>query len=150
MRQWQKKVLLLMLLCVVPACGKKRSLSSRATHKKKGIASALSRDQITIQEAKFSDIPSPLNAVPLTPYYQAKEGNALFAYSSVLSRDELMTFYAHEMERLGWRMAFTFSGYESMLQFEKPDRVCIVSIRPQRRPSHTEWVIATGPAIEAS
>ncbi len=150
MRQWQKKIFLWMLLCVVPACEKKKSLSSRATHKKKSMAPAFSRDQITIQEAKFSDIPSPLNAVPLTPYYQAEEGNALFAYSSVLSVDELMRFYAHEMERLGWRMAFAFSGYESMLQFEKPGRVCIVSIRPQRQPSHTEWVIATGPAIEAT
>ena len=114
------------------------------------MAPALSRDQITIQEAKFSDIPSPLNAVPLAPYYQAEQGGALFAYSTSLSADELTTFYAHEMERLGWRMAFTFSGYESMLQFEKPDRVCIVSIRPQHQPSRTEWVIATGSALESS
>jgi len=85
------------------------------------------------QEAKFSDIPIPLETMPLNDYFshQNTATDPITAgYKTTMLLDEVTTFYLQQMERTGWRKVASVTGIESLLIFEKPDRVCAVSIRP--------------------
>lgn len=149
MKQWSF-FLMILLVC---SCGgklpkKEKKAIHRRTSKPRNKPSVL--DPIKIQEAKFSDIPSPLTAVPLTDYYHVDSGSALFAYrDKKMSANELSTFYLTEMERLGWCNRLMVEGRESMLYFEKPDRICIVSIRSFGMKC-VDWVISTGTITQES
>lgn len=91
-------------------------------------------DLIKQQEAKLIDIPIPLNACPV-PYYFADVSNRgqelSLAYESTMSSDDLVLFYTQEMERLGWKKAASIHTVETLLYFEKPDRFCVISLRPE-------------------
>ncbi len=137
----------LALLLLLSSCGvsseKKRGKSQVVGRSKKNQKQAL--EDIKIQEAKQADIPIPLSATSLSRQYHVDADRVMLGYRDyTLSPQKLVTFYEHEMERLGWCSIFAVSGYESMLQFAKPDRLCIVSIRPQNGRKSVEWVISTG------
>ncbi len=91
-------------------------------------------DLIRQQEAKLTDIPPPLQARPLTAYCLPAENkepdSVTLGYQSTMSVDEIKTFYVQEMERLGWQQMGLFTGRELLLSFEKPERLCTISIRP--------------------
>lgn len=106
---------------------------------------------IIIQEAKQADIPIPLSAKPLSHYYYVDADRVMLGYrDSILSTADLISYYEQEMERLGWRSIFAVKGIEAVLQFEKPGRLCIVSIRPQGGGRFVEWVISAGFLLESS
>jgi len=58
--------------------------------------------------------------------------------------DEAASFYAAEMERLGWQLVSSFCGAESLLNFDKPNRFCSVSMRSIAKQSNINIVIFTG------
>ncbi len=135
------------LLLLLSSCGvahqKKGGQSQVAGRSKKNQKHVL--EDIKIQEAKQADIPIPMSATSLSRQYYADADRVMLGYRDyTLSPQDLVTFYEQEMERLGWRSIFAVSGYESMLQFAKPDRLCIVSIRPQSGGKSVEWVISAG------
>jgi len=101
------------------------------------------------QEAKLIDIPIPLYDERLS--MEASDSNrqdtAILGYRSSLAVAAIIDFYVHEMERLGWRQLALFQGTESLVQFESPERLCSISIRPsdiQLRQAHTDVVIFVG------
>ncbi len=99
-------------------------------------------DILRQQEAKLSDIPLPGFSQPIPEYYSGDDGLVL-GYRTTLSADDLCSFYQTEMEREGWlASAKQFCGQISSLSFEKPDRVCRVSIVSQQK--QTEIIIFTG------
>ncbi len=137
----------LFLVLLLSSCGvisKKKCGQSQTTDRSKKNQNRTLED-IKIQEAKQADIPIPMSAISLSRQYHVDADQVMLGYRDyTLSPQAIITFYEHEMERLGWRFVFAVSGYESMLQFEKPDRLCIVSIRPHSASRYVEWVIATG------
>ena len=84
-------------------------------------------------EAKLIDIPIPLSAKPLLDYYTAGSDLPidLLGYNVSMELEDVLKFYEHEMERLGWQRLAFCTGFETLLTFSKPDRLCSISIRPQ-------------------
>ncbi len=78
-------------------------------------------------------------------YFYSNGDNYMLAYKdNRLSTQQIADFYEAEMERLGWRSVFAIKGYESVYQFEKPSRICILSIRTPALSHKSEWVISSG------
>lgn len=120
----------------------KSKQTRRHIAKKLQVATDSEIDIIRQQEAKLADIPLPGFSKPIPEYCSCDEGVVL-GYRTTLSGDELCSFYKTEMEREGWlSSAKQFCGAIASLSFEKPDRVCRVSILSQRK--KTELVIFTG------
>ena len=116
----QYNVLCLFFLCV---------LMNGCTRKAIKRSDALFINQ---QEAKLVDIPIPLydEWLSVASNDSNTEDNAMLGYRSSLSVAVIINFYVHEMERLGWKQLKLFQGTESLVQFESPDRLCSISIRP--------------------
>lgn len=137
--------LLLLSSC---ASGRKQSAQNTPTpllQKDSKKARRASLAAIKIQEAKQADIPIPLSAKPLSHHYYVDADRVMLGYrDTTLSSEDLISYYEQEMERLGWRSIFAVMGTEAVLQFEKPGRLCIVSIRPQSGGRSVEWVVSAG------
>lgn len=95
-----------------------------------------------LDEAKRADIPFPIPSVPIPQRNWADGDTVVLGCRTSLSADEVTLFYCREMERLGWLCIKRFSGYEELLSFEKPSRICIVSIRSIR--DKTDIMVFTG------
>jgi hypothetical protein len=81
------------------------------------------------QEAKWPDIPTSFDIVPVI--HGACESSVTLAlpYQSYLSRESLKEFYRVEMERCGWNQQICFHGYETVMVFAKPKKTAIIIVR---------------------
>lgn len=84
------------------------------------------------QEARLYDFPILLNAKPIFKNQCDEEHGTYFSYTVPVDRNDAVTFYEQEMERLGWRLFSRFDHDEILLNFEKPTKVCSISLRPQK------------------
>jgi hypothetical protein len=84
-------------------------------------------------EAKYNDIPVPLGSEPLYGFFKSssEEKGIVFGYTNKTDATELYGYFKAEFLRLGWSFMGGIQDIESMLTFEKPDRVCSVSLRPR-------------------
>jgi hypothetical protein len=77
-------------------------------------------------EARWSDIPFLIDFIATdqseTDTYISVTG------ASSLSIDDIVEFYKHEMERLGWHMSASFSKDWVKLIFEKPSKICLIEV----------------------
>jgi len=76
-------------------------------------------------EARLSDIALPLDGKPIKKFL----GPQTFVYSIKKDVKELRSFYEQEMERFGWNLIALDNHHETLLIFDKPHRICTVSIR---------------------
>ncbi len=135
--QLKKSKIGVFLLCIIiSGCTKKSTNRSNAF-------------AVNQQEAKLIDIPIPLydERLSMGASDSTKQNNTILGYRSSLAVTAIIDFYVHEMERLGWRQLALFQGTESLVQFESPERLCSISIRPsdiQLRQAHTDVVIFVG------
>lgn len=84
-------------------------------------------------EAKFGDIPIPLGSEPICDFFTHMPTDSMsimFGYTNVTEASSLYNFFKTECLRLGWRLMGGIQSIESMLTFEKPDRICTISLRP--------------------
>ncbi len=86
------------------------------------------------EQARLFDVPIPIMAEPDFAYTWSddQEGNRVLGY--IVTADttqELVEFYQANMERLGWRERAIIAGHEVLVTFEKPEKVCCVSVRPE-------------------
>lgn len=104
-------------MVVLSACTKKTEKNNQITSWKQ-------------YQARLYDIPIAINAMPLHNYCSCSDSSSAMqlGYSSLLSKDKLIEFYRHEMERAGWLEYAIIDGFQSVLLFEKPRRVCSVAI----------------------
>lgn len=90
-------------------------------------------DFVRQQEARLTDVPIPLNAKPVPKRFWIDEGESagvMLTYVVSTSPQEIVSFYSQEMERFGWDQTACFNAHEHLLIFEKPGRVCSISLRP--------------------
>ena len=90
------------------------------------------RDVARQKEAKLSDIPIPINADPIPDFFTDSDplkNQIVLGYRSNMSINDVSSFYIQEMERLGWRKLVAFNGFETLLNFKKPNKFCSISIR---------------------
>lgn len=86
------------------------------------------------QEARLTDVPIPLNAKPIPQYLwidDKESAGVMLAYIIPASaRNTIVSFYSQEMERFGWEQIAFFNAPEQLLIFQKPGRICSISLRP--------------------
>lgn len=113
----------LLALCVLSSCGGPKNYSlARKSH-----------DDWVAQEAKLFDVPVLIDARPekLTQLEEAEEV-ASVSYTAHISLTEAIDFYEQEMERYGWNLWHSLISQEALLVFEKPSKICTVSLRPYK------------------
>lgn len=116
----------LVFLIILPSCYRdKAHQSAKSAHYK-------TKKKVVEQEAQLIDVPVPIGSQLVNS--DAQEGlfslTTLLTYKLSLAPDRVAAFYQQEMERLGWQYGARFSGAEWLLYFEKPDRFCVISLRP--------------------
>lgn len=108
-------------LCILTGCGSKSFKKEQ-------------RQAWQQEQARLYDIPVPIMAEPDYGYTWSddKNGSRVMGYLVTAdSAQELVTFYQAHMERLGWRERMIINGREVLIEFEKPEKVCCVSVRPE-------------------
>lgn len=93
-----------------------------------------SEDLVRLFEAKLSDIPIPIGSRPIKQYFEAASFEApsfVLGYVSEQTIQEIALFYEAHMEQFGWVQTATFGGVEQLLMFDKPDQLCVISLRLQ-------------------
>lgn len=86
-------------------------------------------------EARLYDVPVLLNAqlVQNINNTASVDESSIISYESEVSFDAIALYYQEEMERLGWWQTAAFKGSEILLNFEKPNKYCSISIRPFKK-----------------
>ena len=84
-------------------------------------------------EARLFDIPVPVCAESLLQEQDYNPKNFVLVYKVDSSVDELVGFYEKQMERLGWKKLAKSNQQEANLLFEKPSKICLVSIRSNKK-----------------
>jgi hypothetical protein len=85
-----------------------------------------------IYQTKLADVPFPLGSTPVEQFDGCvpTDQGMIVAFVSPLALPEVATYFAAEMEREGWRTVAHLDGPEAVLMFEKPRRLCSISLRP--------------------
>lgn len=96
------------------------------------------------QEARFFDIPIMMHAKPDYSYQNNGNDFSLIAYTVNASYSQVQVYYRAHMEKSGWRHVMTVTEYEATLIFEKPQKMCVVSLRPTPKINETKVVITHG------
>lgn len=110
------RYILLIFLCVLSGCAGRRS--------------GRSRDYFREQEARFVDVPIPLDAKPL-PVTDISSGyTTLMRFKTAESYEELQDFYVQEMERYGWDITAAAHPEQTLYNCYKPTRWCSIIILP--------------------
>jgi len=101
------------------------------------------KELIHLQEAKLVDVPIPLNSKPIIDFFMpdTTKHEIALGYISGMFLEDATQFYIQEMERLGWQNLAYFSNCESLLNFVKPGKICVVSIRPSDHQDHVKIFI---------
>jgi hypothetical protein len=81
-------------------------------------------------EAKLFDIPTMIGSLTFEPNNQPLvPGESMIASLCTYDRDVIADFYLKEMVRLGWLPISTIHGFEWVLLFQKPQKLCIINLR---------------------
>ena len=147
MREYIGNVLsILVIILVMPGCFSKQHKISKAVLPQKQAAFSFDGLETNIDiaagmadqsnpnleiEAKLHDIPSMVGSVPVDfeSGAQLAEGQIMLAFVCHYDQEMVANFYTFEMENLGWRRVTSIKGFESTLVFQKPKKICIISIR---------------------
>lgn len=81
-------------------------------------------------EARHYDIPILLNAQSDLARSEQQGSNTILTFIVDADLSSTINFYRQEMERQGWRELFCVEGFETLLNFEKPQKFASISIRP--------------------
>lgn len=103
--------------------------------------------QLSVEQykQKLLDIPLPVDAraVAQCTDYMTTNELSLSRHTS-LSQQELLDFYTSMLEQSGWRLIGVIKGSsESLMTWEKPRKLCIVSLRPVRTKNMSKRVQQT-------
>jgi hypothetical protein len=108
------------IACMLAGCGNK-SLKQEQRH-------AWQQEQ-----ARLYDIPVPIMAEPDFAYtWSDDNGSRVLGFLVTAdTTQELVDFYRANMVRHGWRERVMINGREVLIEFEKPEKLCCISVRPE-------------------
>lgn len=143
-------VTILCLLLFVSSCSKnvrkQKELDQQLSPVKEHLETATMVLEQDLLEAKLIDIPLPFGLEPIECFtcIDNKNNKVIIGYYAKFdSQQELKMFYKKEMECLGWQERNCFEGKELLLIFDRPGKMCIVSIRPEKN-EKVELVLFVG------
>lgn len=95
-------------------------------------------------EARLCDIFFPIDVQPVR-ISCSDERKVIVNYKSSFSANNIISLYRTEMEYLGWEEAAIFEGAVSCLVFQKPSKMCIVTIATENKfPNFQEILLFIG------
>jgi len=99
---------------------------------------------LSVYQAKLFDIPLPMQAI-FKPDEIGDSADGLFMYYSIfLDQSALANFYEREMDRFGWQQLIeNNSKKELLLVFNKPNKICVISIRVPEDTRSALFVVVT-------
>ena len=116
--------IILVCLGMLPACYKRAQ---------KQLTQHYDEQPALRNEAHLTDVPLPVQVTPRVLSGSTTQATGL-TFVSNFQLDDLIKFYQFEMERLGWKEVHAFSvPPEVLLIFEKPEKFCTLSVRPDNR-----------------
>ena len=127
------KVVLVSVILILSGCTKKvvqsaNLRSEKLTYKKKNFDAL----DIERQEAALLDIAIPTYQQRLPIFCEDQyTGQVVLGYQSDATPEDHSRFFHEQMERYGWNLKREFKGSELFLEFEKPTRSCVYSLRPR-------------------
>lgn len=81
-------------------------------------------------EAKLFDIPTMIGSLTFEPNNQDLViGQSMIASLCTYDKAAIKDFYIKEMTRLGWLSVCSIHGFEWVLLFKKPKKLCIINLR---------------------
>lgn len=141
MREYVIHILVGLLIGLLPGCSRQPkkyqaadpqsaafSLHEAKTH----IDSAASQEPvpgpISEIEAQLLDIPSMIGSMLIESRIQ-EDNQITLAWACPYELKPITSFYLQEMERSGWQKIAAVDGTESTLLFQKPKKICCISVR---------------------
>lgn len=152
MREYIGNVLCILAIALIPGCFSKQNKVSKAAVPQKQAAFSFDSLETNIDiaagmadqnsydpeiEAKLHDIPTMVGSVPVEfektihpePVEGLNEGQIMLAFVCQYDQEMVANFYNFEMENAGWKRLACIRGFENTLVFQKPKKLCIISIR---------------------
>jgi len=137
---------MLAIICMIPGCAKQSEEKNKAVlpHKQAAFSfdsletnidiaahTADYNDYNSETEATLHDIPTMIGSVPveLPADMAVPEGQMMVVFASSYDQEMITNFYNAEMECQGWQRIACVKGFESTLVFQRPKKVCIISVR---------------------
>jgi len=147
MREYMRTALsMLAIIAMIPGCAKQSEEKNKAVLPQKQAAFSFDSLETNIDleaasahyseynpeiEAKLHDVPTMVGSIPVEiPANSAVlEGQMVVALASHYDQEMITNFYNFEMERQGWQRISCIKGFESTLVFQRPKKICIISVR---------------------
>jgi hypothetical protein len=109
------------------------SLSNLVNTLPSSIHNQLSKEDALKQcQILFEDVAIPIIAVPVD-YHCEQSGSVHMVYHLQMELSELLLFLKNQMEQFGWQQTIALESTECLLSFVKPNRFCVISIRPLKK-----------------
>lgn len=104
--------------------------------------------QIHEYQARFTDMPFPFDANVQNKNLVTDYGDKVqffIVFSTKMSLSDLQSLYHQEMEQLGWqeRTLFEHDPQQFILVFEKPTKLCVITLQPHARTCTVKYHITT-------
>jgi hypothetical protein len=136
-------LVILLIIALIPGCFPKQKTSSKAALPQKQAAFSFDGLETNIDiaasmadkpnpelEAKLHDIPTMVGSHLLVfENQQLPENQMVLAWASQFDQEMVTNFYNFEMENAGWKRVANIKGFENTLVFQKPKKICIISLR---------------------
>ena len=143
LREYVNKAIILSIILLLPACKQEKSQKKAAYNQAAfftdslqtsidiGQARPQSHGMQAEIEAKLMDIPTLIGCSLIDSGSHFDDCDQLMvSWLCIQNEAQIKEFYLQEMERFGWLLGVQIQGVEHTVLFEKPKKVCIISIRP--------------------
>jgi len=122
-----QRLVIMVALLACTSCSRIRR-KAKAAHMP--AVTALAQKYPAIEEARLSDISLPLGVTAFNISSPEPDHGLAILYISRSSAEELVDFYAHDMERQGWRLEGKLIALDRVvLLFDKPTCRLVITIR---------------------
>jgi len=74
----------------------------------------------------MTDVVFALDAQPI----KKEISPSAYAYYSNTQPEQLVKFYCNHMESFGWNLLAQNQATQTLLVFEKPTKICVITLRP--------------------
>lgn len=127
------------MVCVLPGCFLNQTRSA------KGVKAS---EQIHEYQARFTDMPFPFDANVQNKNLVTDCGDKVqffVVFSTKTSLSDLHDLYHQDMEQLGWNEVALFANdpQQSVFVFEKPTKLCVITLQPHARTCTVKYHITT-------
>ena len=129
----------LFILCTLSGCFLQKTRAAKA---------AQASEKIHEYQARCTDMPFPFDANVQNKNLVTDYGDKVHvfvAFSTKTLFNDLLDLYHQDMEQLGWKEValFTHDPQQSVFVFEKPTKLCVITLQQHKRSCTVTYHITT-------